>query len=70
MNKLNESGLNVKVLDNKDNLVNTAGYGFVGINSDRKIVNKDWDVSYIVHQYDRFPDSIKAKLSDKYDFIL
>ncbi len=70
MNKLNESGLNVKVLDNKDNLVNTAGYGFVGINSDRKIVNKDWDVSYIVHQYDRFPDSIKAKLSDKYDYIL
>ena len=60
----------IAVLDNKDNLVNTAGYGFVGINSDRKIVNKDWDVSYIVHQYDRFPESIKSKLSDKYDFIL
>jgi len=67
MNKLN---LNVKVLTNKDNLVNTTGYSWMGMNKNKKIVNDDWDVSYIVHQYDRFPLQIKSKLSEKYNLSL
>lgn len=66
MNKLN---VNVKLLSNKDNLVNTTCQDVKKINDDNLIVNEDNDVSYIVHQYDRFPIELKKKISSKYDFV-
>lgn len=76
MNKLN---VNVKLLSNKDNLVNTTNFDLVTetshdgvkrINDDNLIVNENNEVSYIVHQYDRFPIESKKKLSHKYNFVL
>lgn len=67
MNKLQP--LNVKILYNIDNLVNTVGCDIKKINSANQITNVNDDVSYIVHQYDRFSDDDKQKLSIKYNFM-
>jgi len=58
---------NIKILSNKDNLVNTIGYGLKCV-KDNKIVNLDNEVSWIVHQYDRMPNEMKKEISLKYDF--
>ena len=55
-------------MTNIDNLVNTTGYGFKKINKDNLIVNMNNQVSYIVHQYDRLPQSDRKKISSKYNF--
>lgn len=68
MNKL--EGLQIKSLTNSDNLVNTVGFDVHRINEDNKIVNSNNEVSWIVHQYDRFPIELKTKLSTKYNFII
>ena len=57
-----------KVMTNIDNLVNTTGYGFKKINEDNLIVNVHNEISYIVHQYDRFTQSDRKKISSKYNF--
>ena len=40
------------------------------INECNQIVNKNNDVSWIVHQYDRFSHELKQQISVKYNFIL
>ena len=66
---LNKLKLNIKLLSNEDNLVNTVGCDIRKLDSNDKIVNVNNDVSYIVHQYDRFSLEYKQRLSSKYDFI-
>lgn len=69
VNKFN--GINIKLLSNEDNLVNTVGCDVKKIDENNNIVNKNNEISYIVHQYDRFPIELKKRISDKYgyDFI-
>jgi hypothetical protein len=65
-NVINEN-INTKLLTNKDNLVNTLGYGHKEVVKD-KIVNEEGEVSYIVHQYNCLSAEQKSKISNKYDF--
>ena len=66
---LNTLGLNIKLLSNEDNLVNTTGNDIHKLNENNQIVNKNNGVSYIVHQYDRFPSNLKKHiLNNKYNF--
>jgi hypothetical protein len=69
MNKI--PNINVKLLSNKDNLVNTVGCDIHKLDENNNIVNADNDISYIVHQYDRFSSELKQKISNKhgYNFI-
>jgi len=61
----------VKVLNNRDNLVNTIGISpHKLLNSENRIVNCNNEVSYIVHQYDRGDSSFRMKISSKYDFTI
>jgi hypothetical protein len=61
----------VKILNNKDNLVNTLGVSpHKLLNSENMIVNCNNEVSYIVHQYDRCDTLFKLKISAKYDFTI
>jgi hypothetical protein len=61
----------VKILNNRDNLVNTIGVSpYKLLNPDNKIVNCNNEVSYIVHQYDRCDTLFKLKISSCYDFTL
>lgn len=55
---------NIKLLSNIDNLVNTVGCSNKIINNDY-IVNKNNEISYIVHQYDRFSKELKEIISKK-----
>jgi hypothetical protein len=69
----NKLGINIKLLSNEDNLVNTVGIDVQKINNKNLIVNKNDDVSYIVHQYDRFSIELKRRISiasGKYNFVL
>lgn len=74
-NKLND--LDICVSKNKDGLVYTVAFanhlGFIDkdklLNS-RNMICKDDSEVYCVHQYDRFDDEIKKKLSVKYNFVL
>lgn len=58
---------NIKILSNKDNLVNTIGYGFKKVKN-YEIVNRKDEISWIVHQYDRMSSEMKKEISIKYDF--
>jgi hypothetical protein len=58
----------VKILENKDNLVNTVGFGSKKIKNG-KIVNDLDEISYIVHQYDRMTKEMLLELDKKYNFI-
>lgn len=62
-NKL--SAINVKLLSNEDNLVNTVGCAPKLLDENDNIVNSNNDISYIVHQYDRYPIELKQKISKK-----
>lgn len=60
--------LSIRLLSNDDNLVNTVGASVPRI-VQRHIVNeKDDDISWIVHQYDRYPKKMLEQLSVKYLF--
>ena len=61
---------NIKLLSNDDNLVNTVGNDLHKINTDKFIVNKNDEISWIVHQYDRFSNEMKKEISVKYDFCV
>lgn len=61
---------NIKLLSNEDNLVNTVGNDLHKINESKLIVNKNDDVSWIVHQYDRFSNELKKNISIKYDYTI
>lgn len=65
---LNKLDCNIKLLSNEENLVNTTGNDIRKINDDKFIVNTHNEVSWIVHQYDRFPLELKKEISVKYDF--
>lgn len=67
MNKL--WACKVKILNNKDNFVNTVGFDIHKI-KDGFIVNSNDDISYIVHQYDRFSKEMLYSISNKYKFYL
>jgi hypothetical protein len=67
---LNILNLNVKILSNEDNLVNTLCNDVHKINSSKQIVNKNEDISWIVHQYDRFSNELKKEISVKYDYTI
>jgi FkbM family methyltransferase len=61
--------INVKMLTNEDNLVNTlqnANCKFM--NGDNQIVNIRKEPSYIVHQWDRLPKYMTERLCRYYDF--
>lgn len=61
------SAIKTIYLTNEDNLVNTVGHGFKGINGG-KIVNVRQEISWIVHQYDRLSSEFKKAISTKYNF--
>jgi hypothetical protein len=61
--------INVQILENKDNFVNTVGLGLKKVKN-KKIVNELDEVSYIVHQYDRFDREMLLELDDKYNFLI
>jgi hypothetical protein len=58
----------IKILENKDNLVNTVGFGFKKV-KDGKIVNELDEISYVVHQFDRFSNEMLLGLDKKYNFL-
>lgn len=60
----------VMLLSNTDNLVNTLCNDVHKMNDSNLIVNKNNEVSYIVHQYDRFSFDLKQKLSSKYNYTI
>jgi hypothetical protein len=66
LNKFN--GLCVKLSSNEDNFVNTVGLDVQLLDKENNIVNKHNSVSFIVHQYDRFPMELKQQLSDKHGY--
>lgn len=63
-------GCNVKILDNKNELVYTAGHDKdnVKLDDNNQILNADNKVPYIVHQYDRLNKSLLDQISSKYEF--
>ena len=60
--------MNIRLLSNEDNLVNTLGNDLHKINDEKLIVNKNNEVSWVVHQYDRCPKELRKQISIKYDF--
>jgi hypothetical protein len=64
---LNKLHLNVKILTNQDNFVNTVGNKHQ-LNSDNLIVNSNNEVSYVVYQYHRFSLEQKQRISTKLGF--
>lgn len=63
--------INIKLLSNKDNVVNTVGCDIHRLNDENNIVNKENEISYVVHQYDRFSEDFKLRISTKlgYNFV-
>lgn len=59
---------NIVSLSNEHNLVNTVGFDVKKVNDEGLIVNSNGEVSYVVHQYDRFCDEERRKISNKFDF--
>ena len=66
----NEYGCNVKIVDNKNELVYTAGHDKdnVKLDDSNQILNANNKVPYIVHQYDRLDKSLLDRISSKYEF--
>ena len=60
--------VNIKLLSNSDNLVNTVGCSDKILDENFNIVNKNNEISYVVHQYDRFNIELRHKLNGKYGF--
>ena len=67
-NKLDN--LKIKILTHRDNFVNTVGHGYKKVNEHNLVVNKQHDVSFVVHQYDRMALADRKKISLKYDYTL
>lgn len=67
---LNTLNANICFTSNSDNLVNTVGNDLHRVNDDGLIINKHDEVSWVVHQYDRFSQELKRKISVKYDFTI
>jgi hypothetical protein len=67
---LNKLDLNIKILSNEDNLVNTVGNDLHKLDGENRIINKNDEISYVVHQYDRFSKENREKISVKYNFTI
>jgi hypothetical protein len=65
---LNKLQIHTTILTNEDNLVNTVGNDIHRVNSDNLIVNSNNEVSYVVHQYDRFSLDLKQRITSKLGF--
>jgi len=65
---LNKLDVNIQILSNQDNLVNTIGNDVHILDEDGRILNSKNEISYIVHQYDRCSKEKREKLSKKYNF--
>jgi len=61
-------GAKVAIMNNTGIIVNTAGQGERRLNAANQIINKVDEVPYIVHQYDRFSNDLRLRLSAKYNF--
>ena len=48
--------------------MNTIGNDIHILDEDGHILNRNNEISYVVHQYDRCSNEIRAKLSNKYNF--
>lgn len=57
--------INIKILPTEDLLFNTLQYGHKFMNGASQLVNKNKEVSYIVHQWDRLPSYMKDRLPFK-----
>ena len=58
-------------MSNEDSFINTVcNDPFKKINDKNEIINKNGEVPYVVHQYDRFPIELKKKISEKYNFVI
>jgi hypothetical protein len=66
----NTYGCNVKIVDNKNELVYTAGHDKdnVKLDNNHQILNADNKVPHMVHQYDRLDQSLLDQISSKYEF--
>jgi len=64
----NPLGLDIQFSSNKDNLVNTVGYGHKEV-LNHKIVNAQQEISYVVHQYDRMTPEQRKEISVHYSFV-
>ena len=66
----NAYGCNIKIVDNKNELVYTAGHDKdnVKLDDNNQILNANNKVPYIVHQYDRLDKSLLDQISSKYEF--
>jgi hypothetical protein len=58
--------LRIELLSNSDNLVNTVGFDVHALNEEGQIVNSEGEVSWVVHQYDRFSPSLLRRLGEKH----
>lgn len=60
----------IKISDNKNELVYTAGHDKdnVKLDDNNQILNANNKVPYIVHQYDRLDKSLLDQISSKYEF--
>lgn len=66
----NAYGCNIKIVDNRNELVYTAGHDKdnVKLDDNNQILNANNKVPYIVHQYDRLDQSLLDQISSKYEF--
>jgi hypothetical protein len=60
--------LRISFLHNHDHIVNTVGCDAHLVNDQGQIISSDGEVSYVVHQYDRFSNELKEKLPKRYNF--
>ena len=67
---LNKLSLRIQFMTNSDHLVNTVACDAHLLNDQDQIVSSDGKVSYVVHQYDRFSEELKKRISKKYNFNL
>ena len=54
--------LRTRVLTNDDNLVNTVGYGWKGVDAEGRATNARGERSWVVHQYDRFDAELGKRM--------
>jgi hypothetical protein len=65
---MNKLPFRIKLLSNADHLVNTVACDAHLINESNQIITSDGEISYVVHQYDRFSKDLKERISTKYNF--
>ncbi|MCA3007289.1 MAG: hypothetical protein INH34_02825 [Phycisphaerales bacterium] len=64
------AALRPQALTNDDNLVNTVGYGWKGVDAEGRATNARGDRSWVVHQYDRFDAALAARMQAGWTYDL